>query len=82
MNDKQRVLNAIIKIFKNKDFVLDVMEVVNSESLCMDEIRFSETMYELQKEGLISGVIFENGNPKRISLWDDIRVNTAKFKAH
>lgn len=66
MNDKEKVLKAIINAFTKNIDVLDIMEKVNHQTLGMTEIQFSEAMFMLQKDKIISGVMFENGDPNKI----------------
>lgn len=82
LDNKHIVLEALINAYKSEEEILDIMKIVNSESLCMTEIQFSETMYMLQEEGIISGVDFENNNSKEITLWDNVRINTEKIKTY
>lgn len=77
-----KVLNAIIAALKSKVEILDIMEMVNATVLGMSEIRFSETMYILQSKNLISGVEFEDNNPQKITMWDNIKVHLADFEMH
>ena len=80
MKEKEKVLNAIIVAFKSNVEILDIMETVNANVLGMTEIKFSEAMYMLQMENIISGVEFEDENPQKITMWDKLKVVLPEFR--
>ena len=75
MDNKEKVLCALIMAFKSNKDILDIMEMVNEEVLQMTYMDFSKAMYMLQKERKISGVEFEDDNPKKITMWDTVKIH-------